>query len=267
MTREDLTVASYKEVAARLRADIAAGRLPLKGRRIPGLDKLAKHYGVARDTAHKAVRHLVNAGLLYSEGRRGTFVRETPPAPTVLRDRAVYRDGIGYFFDRAAQDWRAFGTPTQRVDVPPGDVAALLGVPEDGHVMIRDRAVGPPDAEHPLQIVTSYLPMPLVGELPILGAARTGKGGIYDRIEEHRRTPIRWQETISARPATDEEQDRLRIGAGLPVLVLTRVARAGDEVVEVAQTRMAADRFAVQYPELPRDTSAAWPREEPQAAP
>ncbi|TBO57528.1 GntR family transcriptional regulator [Streptomyces kasugaensis] len=257
--RGDDEVASYRDVAARIRRDVEAGLWPAE-KPIPGIERLRVRYGVARETAHRAVKHLVAEGLLFSEGRRGTFIRPAAPAPIVARDRHAYRDQLGYFFDLGAQDWRGIGTPTQEVGVPPTDVADLLGVAHGEHVMIRDRAVGPPDAARPLQLATSYLPMSLVGQLPVLGAVKTGPGGIYDRIEEHFDAVIEWEETVSARPARDVEQEQLRIGAGLPVLVVTRVSRVGDQVVEVNQTRMPADRFAVSYA-IARDESACWPRE------
>ncbi|MEW1653899.1 GntR family transcriptional regulator [Streptomyces sp. NPDC093707] len=251
-------MSGYKEVAARIRRDVEAGVWPT-GRPIPGIDRLKDRYEVARQTANRAVQHLVAEGLLYSEGRRGTFIRPSAPAPLAARDQHVYRDASGYFFTPGAQDWRGIGTPTQKADVPPADVAELLGIAKGEHVMIRDRAVGPPDASHPLQLATSYLPMPLVGQLPALGAADTGPGGIYDRIEEHFDVPLSWEETVGARPADDREQQQLKIGAGLPVLVVTRVARVGEEVVEVNRTRMSADRFSVTYPVL-RDDTARRPR-------
>ncbi|MFI1203408.1 GntR family transcriptional regulator [Streptomyces sp. NPDC020883] len=252
-------MSGYREVAARIRADVEAGIWPT-GRPIPGIDKLKDRYEVARQTANRAVQHLVSEGLLYSEGRRGTFIRPPAPTPTAARDQHVYRDELGYFFDQNAQDWRGIGTPTQEVGVPPADVAELLGVAKGEHVMIRDRAVGPPEASHPLQLATSYLPMTLVGQLPVLGAAKTGPGGIYDRIEEHFGAAISWEETVGARPANDREQRQLRIGAGLPVLVVTRVSRVGDQAVEVNRTRMSADRFEVAY-RVTRDETARWPRE------
>ncbi|MFG2225362.1 GntR family transcriptional regulator [Streptomyces sp. NPDC048644] len=253
-------MASYRDVAERIRRDVEAGLWPAD-KPIPGIDRLRVKYEVARETAHRAVKHLVAEGLLYSEGRRGTFIRPPAPAPILIRDRAAYRDEIGYFFDLGAQDWRGVGTPTQEVGVPPADVADILGVVRGERVMIRDRAVGPPDAERPLQLATSYLPMPLVGQLSVLGAAQTGHGGIYDRIEEHFDAAIEWEETVSSRPANDAEQVTLRIGAGLPVLVVTRTSRVGEQVVEVNQTRMPADGFAVSY-KVPRDESARWPRED-----
>lgn len=250
--------ATYMDVADAIRRDVEAGRWPI-GDPIPGIDRLKDEYGVSRQTANRAVQHLVAGGLLYSEGRRGTFIRPRLGPPAVVRDRIAYRDEIGYFFDRNAQDWRGVGTGTQTVGVAPDEIADTLGVPRGEHVMIRDRAVGPPDAEFPHQLATSYLPMSLVGELPILGAAGTGPGGIYDRIEEHLGNPIEWRESIRARPATDEEQLRLKISSSIWVLVVTRESRVGDRVVEVNHTRMAADMFAVSY-HVERDESAAWPR-------
>ncbi|MFI9046913.1 UTRA domain-containing protein [Streptomyces sp. NPDC053427] len=79
-------------------------------------------------------------------------------------------------------------------------------------------------------------------------------------MEEHFEAPISWEETVSSRPADDREQQQLRIGAGLPVLVVTRVSRIGERVVEVNRTRMPADRFAVNY-QVMRDETAKWPRE------
>ncbi|GAA2665459.1 GntR family transcriptional regulator [Streptomyces lunalinharesii] len=258
MNREESDRTGYREVAARIRADVQAGVWPT-GRPIPGIDRLKDRYEVARQTANRAVQHLVSQGLLYSEGRRGTFIRPAAPARTTARDRQVRRDARGYFFAPHATDWRGIGTPTQEVGPAPADAAELLGVAAGEPVMIRDRAVGPPDASHPWQLATSYLPVALVGQLPVLGAAETGPGGIYDRIEEHFGTAISWAETVGARPADDHEQQQLRIGAGLPVLVVTRVSRVGEQVVEVNCTRMAADRFVVTYP-VARDDTARWPR-------
>lgn len=261
MTRRDdqPMASSYRDVAERIRRDVEAGLWPAD-KPIPGIDRLKNRYEVARQTANRAVQHLVAEGLLYSEGRRGTFIRPPAPAPTVIRDRAAYRDEIGYYFDPAAQDWRGVGAPTQEVGVPPADVADLLGVARGEHVMVRDRAVGPQGSEHAAQLATSYLPMWLVGQLPILGAAQTGPGGIYDRIEEHFGEAIEWEEVASARPANNQEQQKLRIGAGLPVLIVTRISRVGGRAVEINQTRMSADRFALSYT-VPRDESARWPRE------
>lgn len=262
LTREEKPVSrtAYIDVAEAIRRDVLAGRWPL-GDPIPGIDRLKVEYGASRQTTNRAIQHLVSAGVLYSKGTKGTFIRPRLGPPAVVRDRHAYRDEIGYYFDRNAQDWRGVGKGTQEIGVPPEDVADLLGVDHGTHVMVRDRGVGPRDAEHAYQLATSYLPMPLVGELPVLGAANTGPGGIYDRLEEHFQAPLAWHETVLSRPPTDVEQARLGLGATVWVLVVTRVSRIGDRVVEVNQTRMAADMFAVAYA-VQRDESAHYPRTE-----
>ena len=260
MNRRDskMPSSSYRDIAEAIRRDVEAGRWPAD-KPLPGVDRLREIYDTTRETAHRAVRHLVAAGLLYTKPRRGTFIRPRVEKRAIVRDRIVYRDEIGYFFDRNAQGWRALDTPTQKVEFPPRDVADALGISREDRAMLRDRRIGPPGAEYATQLTTSYLPMPLVGEIPVLAASDTGPGGIYDRIEEHFGAPIEWTETVSARPATDEEQEALNLGAGLPVLVVSRSSVLRDRVVEVNQTRMSADSFAVSYAVV-RDTSAQWPR-------
>jgi GntR family transcriptional regulator len=107
--------------------------------------------------------------------------------------------------------------------------------------------------------------MSLGADLPILGAEKTGPGGIYDRIEEHFNAAIDWDETAWSRLPTDEEQTLLKISKMIPVLVVTRTGtiRAGGKTipVEVNETRMSSERFALAY-KVQRDSTAAWPRSE-----
>ncbi|MGW5529416.1 GntR family transcriptional regulator [Streptomyces xanthochromogenes] len=251
-------------VADQIRRAIEAGEYPAGGS-LPSGEKLAEQYGVHRNTAQKAVRQLAGEGYLTLTRRHAPKVRERPRHLTLVRDRSVYRDDLGYFFDRNAQDWRAVGTPTRGVVVPPEHVSDLLGVPRGQDVFVRDRKMGPPGADTALQVATSYLSMALVAEIPALGAEKTGPGGIYDRLEEHFECALEWHETISARQPTPEEQAALRVPALSPVLVVTREARIQrDEdivVAEVNETRMSAAQFAVSYA-VRRDASAVWPRGE-----
>lgn len=253
-----------RRVADSLRAEIEAGTIPA-GSKLDSGDKLANRFGVHRGTALKAIRMLADEGYVTVARRQAAVVRARPRHLTVVRDRNVYRDEIGYFFDKNAKDWRAIGTPTRGLAVPPDHIADLLGVPRGQDVLTRDRLMGPTDPPRVLQLATSYLPMTLVAELPLLGAEQTGPGGIYDRLEEHFQTALTWRETISARLPNGEEQSALGISAVIPVLVVTRetlVPRNGDPLVaEVNETRMAAEQFAVSYT-VQRDSSAQWPRKE-----
>lgn len=254
--------ATYRRVARELRAEIEAGEYPLD-EPLPTVEALGKRFKVSKQTAHNAIRALASEGVIRVVHRQGTFIRERPRERAVIRDRNVYRDELGYYFDQNAKDWRAVGAPDHRIEAPPNHVADLLGTPRGDNVLVRDRAMGPQGAEQARQIAVSYLPLSLVAAIPAVGGSSTGPGGIYDRIEEHFRAPLSWRETISAREASDEEEDRLGVSPGSSVLIVTReswVCRDGEKVVvEVNETRMPAEGFAVSYG-VQRDESAAWPR-------
>jgi len=65
----------YQQIAAILRARIEAGELA-PNRAIPSESRLMQEYGVARETARKAVRVLVAEGLVYVVQGRGAYVAE-----------------------------------------------------------------------------------------------------------------------------------------------------------------------------------------------
>jgi DNA-binding GntR family transcriptional regulator len=71
--------AAYLRIADDLRADIAAGRLPI-GSRIPSVRGLSERYGVAQGTAVQAVRQLATEGLVATSSGRGTYVKAAPAA-------------------------------------------------------------------------------------------------------------------------------------------------------------------------------------------
>ena len=61
-------------------------------------------HGAGRETVRRAVIQLTAEGLVEPVRRRGTVVRVRPARRPVTRSRLVYRDELGYYFDRAAQD-------------------------------------------------------------------------------------------------------------------------------------------------------------------
>ncbi len=67
-------VAPYLQLAAILRGQITSGKLA-PGARLPSIIDLSETYGVARTTAHKALRVLVDEGLAVVSRGRGMYVR------------------------------------------------------------------------------------------------------------------------------------------------------------------------------------------------
>ena len=66
----------YVQLAAIIRARIASGDLA-SGAKLPTLVELAAEYDVAEMTARKALRVLVDEGLIETRPGRGGFVRES----------------------------------------------------------------------------------------------------------------------------------------------------------------------------------------------
>jgi len=254
-------------VADAIRTAIEAGEYP-PGSSLPSGEALAQQHNAHRGTVYKALRQLAAEGYLTLIRKHPAVVRERPKEVMVVRDRTVYRDHLGYFFDQNAKEWRPVEPPTRGLATPPTHVADMLGIPHGEEAFTRNRLMGPPGAKKALQVATSYIPLPLTVEIPELRAERPGapdKCGIYDVAEHHFNAPLHWRETISARRPDAAEQKALGISSDVPVLVVTRLSvihRDGEEIpVEVNETRMGSAQFAVSYA-VQRDESAAWPREE-----
>jgi GntR family transcriptional regulator len=138
--------------------------------------------------------------------------------------------------------------PTVTRGPVPWDVAHLLGVQPGEEVVIRDRIMGDPDTKEVHQLATSYLPLDLVGELPVLGGADTGPGGIYDRLEEAGHGPLEWSEAITARPPSNREAHLLKLPPGVSLLRIVRTASdPTGKVCEVNDTRLNAERWEIGY--------------------
>lgn len=247
---------SYREIAADLRQQISEGRY-VPGDKLPMLTELQTQYGAGYQTVRSAIALLEQEGLVVAVRRRGTIVRERPEKRRITRSRQVFRDEIGYFFDQTAQQWAALETPTLRWGVVPVDLAALMGLRAGSEVLIRDRVMGDPETRTPKQLATSYLPASIARGTR-LADADTGRGGIYDRLEEMGHRPLRWSEGVSARMPSPEEAEALNLPAdvGVPLLRVVRVTSSPTgEVVELNDTRMSAEEFEIGY-SIRRHTSA-----------
>jgi DNA-binding GntR family transcriptional regulator len=245
----------WQDIATSLRAEIVRGAHP-PGSTIPKESELMAHHGVGRETVRRAIAQLAAEGLVEPVRRRGTVVRRRPGRHRITRSRTVYRDEIGYYFDRIAQGWRPLQTPEVSRGPVPFDVAPLLDVEPGAEAVIRDRIMGDPDSRQVMQLATSYIPAAIVAELPVLGRPDTGPGGIYDRLEEGGQGPLEWQEAITARMPTPAEARLLRLASGVPVLRIVRLATSPlGRPLEVNDTRLNAEEWEVGY-SITRDISA-----------
>jgi GntR family transcriptional regulator len=262
--REDNRVARYEEVAEHFREGIRSGRYPI-GSKLPKLTDIRDEYHVSITTARKVIETLKSEGLVEAIRSRGTVVLGLPGIRRmVTRNRAMWRDEAGYYSGPEVQHWaRIAGTKTEVKDhrVPP-EIADLLQIAAGAGLKTRWHAVGDPDDATARQTSESWLHPELVRRLPIVAEARTGDGGLYDRIEEWASQPIRWFELYMAHSPEPKERELLLLPPGVPVLRILRPSTitidGRDWVCEVADVRMSAAKYAVRQP-LERHESASWP--------
>ncbi|GGY25504.1 hypothetical protein GCM10010326_19190 [Streptomyces xanthochromogenes] len=77
----DAPTPPYQQIAAEIIRDIESGKLAVD-RPIPSESTLIQRWGVARDTARRAVRHLRELGFVYTVPQRGTYVRDRTGSET-----------------------------------------------------------------------------------------------------------------------------------------------------------------------------------------
>lgn len=125
------------------------------------------------------------------------------------------------------------------------NVAARLGMaPGDAVVVRRRRFVL--DGK-PVLLSTSSLPAALVAGSAIT-QPDTGAGGTYARLAELGAAPARFREEVRSRMPTPEETDRLRLPAGTPVTLISRMARTeGGRTVEVNEMILDSSAYVLEY--------------------
>lgn len=232
----------YRQIADVLRAEIEGGLQP--GDKIASERKLADRFDVSVLTVRQAIALLRSEGLLESQQGKGVFVRSRPP---ILRSdsrrlsRAERAKGAGAFMTDAKQGgFRAQPETEVREEVATPRIAEILGVNPGDVVLVRDRLMLADG--RPAQLATSYLPKDVTAGT-LIEQADTGPGGTYARLEEAGHTLTEFEERIRVRMPTPEESVALHLGAGVPVILVTRLAYSGERVVEVNEMVMAGDRY------------------------
>jgi GntR family transcriptional regulator len=249
----------YLDIANDLRHRLDAGEFAV-GTKLPGMNKLAEHYGAHNVEVHEAVIALELEGRVATRSRSGTIV--LPPDFEIHHldlGSGVHRNDLGYVFPKIAGHWPGIAGTYRRdwVDSP-AHIAELLGIDENEQVFCRSVVVGP---GWPMQLTRRYFPRDLAAGT-ILEAEDTGAGGVIDRLEQDMgHGPLRWRETFLSRMPTDEEATALTMSTRLPVMasVRTHISPTGRVV---AADEIVRDGRRVQITvELHREPSAHWPTE------
>ncbi|WP_217243291.1 GntR family transcriptional regulator [Streptomyces sp. AC555_RSS877] len=242
-----------RRIAEDLRRQIERGELR-SGDKLPSERALAEKYGSARNTAREAVRLLAEQGLVTAKHGSGVFVREPQRLFRFGSDRYSLKNretGLTPFRLEAKRQGKVarIEVPSIAREKPPADVAERLKVPADEESVVHRENHYFADDE-PVQIVSTYLRWE-EAQGTLLMQQKTGKDGIYGRLEELGHVMTRVRDEISARMPTPEEAAILDLLPGVPVLeVLHTSLDQGGTPFEVSRYVHRADQTGLLY-ELP----------------
>lgn len=224
----------YQRLAEVLRQDVMQGmRRP--GDRMPSETALCAEYGLAPGTVRQALSALVDDGLLERFHGRGTFVRR----PSF--DRSLFRF---FRFRDASGEWRI---PESRIlkrtiEPAPSHIARQLHI-QDGEpaiAMSRLRLLN----DAPVLAEEIWLSKARFGAFLDLSERDIGSL-LYPVYDAHcGQLVARAEETLTAEAARPEIARLLRIDAGMPVIVIDRLAKGFDDTpLEWRRSQGRADQF------------------------
>jgi GntR family transcriptional regulator len=242
-----------RRIAEELRRQIESGEWR-PGDKLPSERALAETYGAARNTAREAIRILAEQGLVTAKHGSGVFVREPQRLFRFGSDRYSLKNretGLTPFRLEAKRQGKVarIEVPSIAREKPPADVADRLKVPADEESVVHRENHYFADDE-PVQIVSTYLRWD-EAQGTLLMQAKTGKDGIYGRLEELGHVMTRVRDEISARMPTPEEAAILELLPGVPVLEVLHTSLDQEGIpFEVSRYVHRADQTGLLY-ELP----------------
>jgi GntR family transcriptional regulator len=221
----------YAQVKNSLQDEIENRMQP--GDMIPSEPELEKRFNVSRITIRRALDELVSEGLILRHQGRGTFVRKEPIAqelPRLLSWSAQMRQmGLE---PRSAKAEIDLTEPTK-------EQAAQLNL-SPGEQLVRIRRLRYANDE-PICIMTNYIPESLVPGLLDEGLVNDS---LYATLPKFGLRPVRAEDRVEARTASDWEASQLNISKWSPLLQVTRLTRdATNKPLYIAVVANRADKF------------------------
>ncbi|WP_211349256.1 GntR family transcriptional regulator [Micromonospora pisi] len=244
----------YRRVADELRHRIMSGAIPA-GSILPSETTIMAEFGVARGTAREAIALLRSEGLAITEMGRGTFARPVLPIRRLGSER--YRRELeqirgdlppetSFTVDQGVR-WNDYRLDKAFHEVPAGVATAdLFGVPA-GTMLLERRFVFYTDGVAQ-QMSTSYYLLAMVAGTPVADPDREPwPGGNTAQMYSLGVTITGIRERVRSRMPVANEVETLHIPGGTPVVTIARQTYAEDQVVEVADIVIPADRVELGY--------------------
>jgi GntR family transcriptional regulator len=239
----------YRRIANQLRDAISTGLLR-PGSRLRTEAELMADHAVSRDTIRKAIRELVEQGLVETRGRQGTFVRQHQmliyrAAVAEQADRPLTGEARDAFFEEVLAQGRKPSQDFSMVIEPAApDVAARLGV-DEGDLVVARAAKRLVD-DRPWSDQVSYYPMD-VSQTAGLTTPRDIPEGTVRAMAQAGHVEIGTVDEVTARMPTPDEARELDIDAGVPVLLYYRTTYSDQRPLRLTRTLFPADRNTIVY--------------------
>ena len=232
MSGLEFTPPKYVQIVRTLQERIEDGTYPV-GEKLPSETRLVREFGAGRSTVVRALQILSMQGWIEREHGRGSFVKGVP-------HQAVERSRAGASAFEAPENSKSDRiVRAGRMSIP-ATIAEVIGLPENAPAIMRRRLVL--DDGKPSELVTLWFPLDVAEgtDLGDLAPISIGAREHIQRVKQLR--PSLVFERLSARLATDEENELLGLEMGTPVLgILARIVDTSGEVLAVAEVVLPGD--------------------------
>ena len=250
--------AIYERIADALQKQIFDGTYP-PGTRLPTIADLKEKYEVSAIVIRQAVARLKTQGLVETNRRAGTVVRERPPLRRVAMERYRGETSVGAVPVEPGQRstsftqdhkiaWSEYRLDTDFTRVlADEELAEWFDLPV-GTELLRRHFVFYARNE-PQQISINYMPWQIVGGTPVADPQREPwPGGTPAQCAFLGKPITRVQEAVSSRMPTPEETHTLKMPPGVPVITISRKMMSDTTVMEVCKDIiLPADRVVLDY--------------------
>jgi GntR family transcriptional regulator len=201
---------------------------------MPTEAELAETYCVSRTTVRQAVLAMVQEGLLYRQRGRGTFVAPRKVEENLNRLRSLSEELADRGIIAGAH------TISAALEIPPGDVAAELGL-APGEQVFRCERLRLADGI-PIALELAYW----AGEAaPLLAVENHDQASMYHLVEDVYGIPLgEAQLSIEAVQADERQAILLGVRARSALLLVRRLTgSAAGQLIELCTTYYRADRY------------------------
>jgi GntR family transcriptional regulator len=233
-----MTGPRFEVLTAELRERIAMGDYARSGA-LESEAELGRRYDVSRVTVRRALERLRDEGLVAARKGSGWYVvsgasfGQTLALGSFQHARsAVAEAGVALVRRVVGYEYRA----------APVDVASLLGIP-DGSEALRVRAVRHA-GRHPLDVVTEWVPLRVAAPV---SRADAEDPGVWETLRRQGHEISLVRQSIAAASASDAVAALLDTAAGVPVLLVRRLAlMAGERPLALSEHRYLGHRFRLE---------------------